>query len=984
MSTEEQQIICPQCKQLLVIDQKTYLENMGNILTCPLCSKKFVLTESCAVNQSDASEKTRPVNNTVPQPPPPRKRFEWLIPSENSANRYKWCRFYITMARIIAIIVVVAAIVNILAQIYIITRDFYEAKKEIPSKYAPGLVKQQNDFSDSYLKTAQRLLTANNSNFVIRFPNNLTLIEATFNEQLENCSDVNESLETLALYKVKLNQIETIMQKYTIEPLVNLYNRLNKGNAIKLDVGKRQNKLSLKLGEDANFYTHDNKSKIFDLFYDIKTLHTRLKNKNIHSEELRAVEQVLMFIEFQLYAKSKTVNVGKNSPQRQHQKIGVNQFAEEQAVLNHIAGELRYFCTQIIKREILWNITEEYQELYTQLTEYHSTLYNLEQNYRKALKDILKNGAWKILYAIIAAFMILVVADYLEAHLDTASTLRKILSKYPVLFLLLIPVFFTGCGESPKDKLEKQRAVLQTAVVNQILVEQIIKNPDANAFVVPGKSLYLISGGVPSRSNFTSPYEIVYFYRGYNAVLVNYNASIKLNEITKIKSDSSKYSHKAMMTVTLTHSIHLEPENALARGVEFCSIVPEKRELVENWENNNYQKIAPPSHDIAVVVDRLNQLPSATQGEEIRAVSIVFDKKSQSWSLERKAPEVEYITPPEMPPAYQISDMLFRHGLKKLVCNDNMKALWFPPEEYENADRIINQKLLMHNGKWKPAEVVRQTLALQRYLEKNEKKSWIEIVQDISQYPRAEQFAATVEQLENYAKTHYIDPANKTLEELALFYSDINKSQSVKKLNNGKLISYCFSVIKARTVSEANKIKKIISNVKHKIYSKNKNIISSSVCLKNESTLANHMDTLITLSYFQHLVERNGGNLPEKHHRQTGNIGGYNIFETCHRCKGKGVEIFRCQLCGGKGYRELIEFDAETRKPYLDRTDCLGNCRFRNGRKTLCTGCKGSGKYISRNAVASAIIQETATILDIMNKKYKYLVDFAAKHKFAL
>lgn len=1037
----EQKIFnCPHCNQRLAIDSQTF-SNTDLELVCPTCGKNCVLRGDDK-NPTSASEENKvprisfnksPVpehgykkyatppslispasikpNNPPPNIPPHPHRESNYPPSNipqsqlslqsgKTQKRYGFGRLFIFISKIIAVLILLGATTFFALTIYNIRKNYISNRDDIVATYSSSLIEQQEQFAKNYIKVARQMLAANNTQSGISFPDNLHSVEYTFNNELMTFGDVQESLEVLTEYDKKLSVIDKTMQEYFTTPFERLFLKLSSGDAVKISVGRHTpSRIKLTMGQYSKFYERDPTDLLSSLFSNVQELKNNLNKKNIPADDLEIIKSGLKFIETHLNARNKQINiVSQQAAAPKNVTIGEEQFKYEKFLLKTIFKNILKLCSKNDKIELdkdviytyVWIISSQHKALRTALYEYGALLEKEEETYKNGIKTAFKS----LFYAIVAAFLVVVIADYLEAHLDTACTLQKILSKYPVLFCLILPLIVSGCGKSIEGKLQKQRSQLERDVVNQIFSEQIKQNPNATIFVVPGESLYVISGGVPEHTPFSKPYEIVSFYRAYNAVKLNYKPQVKFGKIVKSKSKSSKYSHKVVMTASLICTLHKDPAVNIVRGVETHGVPPESPASYESWKNAKIANIVPDTYDLAVVVDRLNKFSPESQVTDYRTVSVVLNKQTGIWEIENTDSMPDYVKPPKMPEFQKIKDFQAQHGFKHLVYQDKTQNLYFSVDEWEKANMILNEKRIKFKGVVKPVIVVKHTLELAEYVSTWNNKftlnEWIKTMENLSNFSQAEFLSSAIKILEDYGRNEILEPLTSTverMEELLVIYNLLKSNPVIKKVNNGHIISICADIINREVLLTKN----TIENISHELRTisasregimKCKEVMESDKFLKSDSNLLKHMQILLMLHQL-----RASRYVPNSY-RKYGNIGGHHVFDTCANCNAKGLYICsvcknnrRCRTCNGKKRVKTIAFDDGWVRNNSRRSQlrfvmqhckmCRGSgvCRSCNGKRYRCNDCNGVTKIIRHNVVTQGIEEETNYIINRLNAR---------------
>ena len=1030
MNIEQQKINCPHCKQRLVIEDQI-LNAEGCELLCPTCGKSFILSGESNNHTSESEEKKSSrisfrkcsvpdVENKKsvvspscsPSDIPPSQAEESnhrradippssppFSPAVNSPKRYRFCRWFIFASRIIAVLLPLISIVYF----YFVHQDYVKKRADVVKKYLPSLTEQQEKFSRSYMRVARLLLTANNTQTGMRFPDNIQSVESTFNSELMTSDDVKESLNTMSEYNNKLSVIDETMKNYFTSPFDRLFHRLSRGDAVKISVGRRSSStIKVTTGLDAKFYSDDPTALLSILSRNVQTLKDMLNRKNISDGDVEVIKSGLTFIEKYLNSQSTQRNIlsQQQAVSTKNVTIGDEQFKDEKTLLTKIFKDILKLCSKDEKiefnREKIYTyvgiISSEYKSLHNNLCKYSWALERVENDYRLGIKVVLES----LCYFIVAAFLILVVADYLDVHLDMACTLQKILSKYSILFCFVIPIIISGCGKSLEDKLQAQRPQLEAVVINQILAEQIKQNPNATIFVVPGKSLYMISGGIPEHTPFSKPYEIVSFYRAYNAVKLNYTSQVKFGKIIKSKSKSSKYSHKAVMTASLVRTLYKDPAANTVRGVEIHGVPPELPTSYESWKKAKIANIVPDTHDLAAVVYRLDKLPPESQETEYRTVSVGLNKKNGSWEVENAGSMPAYVAPPKMPEFYKFKDFQAQHGFKHLTCRETAKNLYFSDSEWESADMILNEKRMKYMGKVKPVIVVKHTLALAEYMSTWERnftfEMWIKTMENVSKFSQAEDLSLVAKYLEEYGRYHFFKPLTFTaegMEQLLDIYKLLKNNTAVRKLNNGQVISICADIIKREVLLTKNTINYImagVSSVSGDNLRQCERLTGSDKFLKHDKNLSNHIQTLSVLCQLQE-----SRYIPNSY-RQYNDISGYDVFVSCRTCYSTGLYICtecrntrRCSTCGGKGASQTIKFyEGDVRYQKSGPTELMmkrcfrcygrGICSLCKGRKYRCSACDGAKKIINAKAVAIGVQKEKKFIIDKLSENHNKII----------
>ena len=335
-------------------------------------------------------------------------------------------------------------------------------------KNAINLLDEQNKFCEEYKRTAELVLSGNEKG--LKFSGELENEPKEFNRKLMSPADVKESLETMALYHKNIVRMSDEMNQFFSKQYLEMEKMVNSGNAIKMsfETGKEKSensskrRLQMSFGQLADFYneSHSNIQQHIDVVRKRLECLEKLQNDNRlrYKAQIYTISKGVKFIEKTLNAKTEFLTSedepeGNEGRRKRFESTGNDQFRTEKENLAYIKSKLK-----LLTSYKYWKITEKANKLNTKLETHLEELELIESQFRKDFPKPLSYSLCAFVLGLLAALIIMVIADFLCAHFDTAVSLQEIKRKMIVFLLLpcLSLLFLCGCGESPEECLKKE------------------------------------------------------------------------------------------------------------------------------------------------------------------------------------------------------------------------------------------------------------------------------------------------------------------------------------------------------------------------------------------------------------------------------------------------------------------------------------------------------------------------------------------------
>lgn len=1051
MSNETYNINCPHCNNELSVDTSF----QGLDVTCPLCNKDFVVPQrntppSQKLNLRLPSQQKKPANtanqaaeqSSAPSTPPPAS----TQPAAGQMNKqpkgllkdYIWGRLYILLSWILALLVVLGGLTEIIKKLYRPFEYRSEAFSEVKSKQVPKLVEKQKEFQSDYSNIAKLVMMGNNDKAKFKFTQDLATPPGFFNEKLLTTGDVQESKKILALYEEKITKMSDIMHLHFSTQYKKLQGIYNKGNALNLSWTKKtaankSSALHLSFGNDANFYddTRNNVSKeisaIKELLYQLKPK----KNSSLrHQNELKKIMDGINFIEKHLNSKEKDITIGRNNStgareERKTVKVGEDQYKMEKEYLADLIIRLGRLTSSSHKNYYRWSISHEADKLEASLNAHEELIEEINKNFKKQLKAALLDSGFILLIALLSAFMLLVFADYLRAHFDSAVSLKSIDSKIKLFILLPLFAFLIGCGPSPEEVLKNNMTNLKSTVVNSMFAEQIAKNPDATAYVKSGEELILISGGTKNVS-FLLNGSIAAGASYYNVSHINCNANLTHSAITEV--DKSPYTHKAQLQVNFQFKVRKTDNNinsAGTPGLEFHTLTPETYNgQKDRWIDIRMNEIPNSQYDHAVAIHNISRYTPSTIPVN-KLYEIFYNPKTKQWCLDQNTKLLANMTPPPVYSESQHTQIMQGYQYRKFVARNKETQqtvnYWVRANDYDILDKIINKGLIRVNGVWKDAVIVRQTENLKSSMASWDAKDMVSLsdveellLKPIEENPRAEQKQQAVEKATKALLAIFLrdpkgnQPEEKDRRRLKNALDFIKNNRYMKVLDQQKLLETAQEKLnqvdnyfkdkaareaakraqeakqraeeRARMMAKCNELKAMATKLKQAIenYYESPNVNKLLNELKQSPDFMNNEKYKELVNSLEHIVNiaKKRSYETNKLFRDEGRYKDFTLLMACNVCNSSGLRncklcnnTGRCHICEGSGRREATEHSISNGR-FVSRRGyaaCPTKCRSCQGRTLRCMYCWGQGRKLDNHALEEAFrkeLSDTQALLD--------------------
>ena len=740
-------INCPHCKKELSVNSSL----QGLNVTCPLCSKEFI-----APKMNTASKQA--ANQNYPAPPVQTAELEKPAEQTDTPKKaikdYIWGRLYILLSRILALLVMLGAIITIALLCYLPFESRQNELNRTKGEKTLALIQQQKKFQNDYLNVMKLILTGNHAKAKFNFPEDIAVPPGFFNESLMTNEDVEESQRVLALYKQRIAKTSEIMQQYFADKYARIQRELNRGNAINLSWTKKgeaqkDSTLHLSFGQDANFYD-DNDNNVLSEIERIHELLRRLqpgKNSNLrYQEELQQIKEGIDFINNRLNSKEKNITIGRTnraysgySDQRITRKVGLDQNEVQKEYLENLVVRLNRLTSSTNNTHYRWMIAHEADKLGNALEAYRNRVADINAKFRKELKINIIISSIILVCAVWFAFIVLVFADFLRAHFDSAVTLKSINSKIKLFILLPLFAFLIGCGPDPKVALESNMPDLRNKIIDRMFAEKIAENPNATVYATSGKELVLLAGGIKKNASmFNNTIAVGTRFYSISHITVS---SVSMNSSAITRISNAPYTHKAQLQATYQIKVRmtdLEKTPDGTPGMEFHTVVPDTvtHDRRDDWIKNLPNEIPNTQFNHAIAIHNISTNAPLLITEN-KIYEIFYNPKTGIWDLSRDAKLLsDTIIPPPVYSEQQHKSIMGQFQRTKFVLilpgADTPINLWVHSYDYDILDKTINRGLIKVNGVWTNRKTYEQTKYLQTKLQEWEKRERI-CLDDIEQ-----------------------------------------------------------------------------------------------------------------------------------------------------------------------------------------------------------------------------------------------------------
>ena len=980
---------CPHCGMNLVAESSL----RGKPVSCPGCGKTFVAA---------AAPPPR-----VPVPPTGRNGGGEVNAEEKSG--YRWGRLYIMLARIFACIAVVVGLGVIVTDFY----DIFALSRDLKRKLAqqtPELVARQQRFSENFDRKASLLMTGNHK-AKFRFPSDITVMAKSFNEVLISPEDVGESLEAVEEYLQKLQKMTQVMDQYFRSSTGSIDSKLRVGDPVRVSVPRKKSRpntsLSLNLRKDAEFYSL-NRQELMQLIDSIAQAINALRRSNSGVSMTRELDELaagLEFIRQTLCPAAEARRIGDRGAEETEtttSQAGTERFLREKALVRGILQglSLLYSYDAVVRNSFMWQLTEELSQLKNALQQQESAAKEAKAKIRRAWELALRAAFSHLLMVLAAAFLIMVGADFMQAHFDSADALRKILRKGMMLLALML---LAGCGDPGAKELEAVKDKLAGAAIDTIFAEQIKENSHAVCYVKHGESMVMISGGLPAapvlppaeppfmlRGRRVFRHVPIAFGRTYNVIRLDYRVeSVKFTPIQSVKN--KRYPRASMLTIQVKRNV---AQGEAQLGVTVHWFLPEELTNADEaarkqWVDKKLAALPPDSFDHAVAIAGV----SRDDGEpETLNCPVRFDSETSQWVLKKE----EAVECGDIPLCDQsaIIAMLEKAGFRNatLTRDGRSETLNIAGSDYDTLQQL-NAGLRKVESEWIEAEAVVQSERLERavrdFAANRGNVSWEALQQFaelLEQLPKAEQREEAIARIAAVIEDKISDRANDK-DQLAEFITKIeNKRYAFLGPKQAELIELCRRHIlrvegKEQAVIEARrqKMRKFKDYIRNGDFAKVR-AAATEEKLTDDPEFKDFLDTLLDLRRFLSPTQED----LEKLVKSNWWCRGYYLRRACRICLGTGKSPCNkcsntgiCSICSGRGERlhtEVVGGGGREGVPDIatSKVRCPKKCTFCEDQTRICRRCGGFSGTVDMKVLRAAIAAEQKLFyawIDLIDEK---------------
>ena len=985
MNDETFDIKCPHCGSVLECDATLF----GEQVDCPCCNKKFIVR----------MPQNKPTGNNA-----------HINSSEKKSERkkaYLWGRAYIALARILAMVEIVVAIGLIAYLLYQPFSNRNSALKKLKDNRVPELVKIQNEFQENYIKAAELVTAGDNPGF--QFFGNSVMPSVFFNEKLMSEKDVENSLKTLCDYEAKIAAMSEAMRDFFERHYQEIFRKFSRFSPLKIPFNGSSkgnpaaSPLKLNFGRRADFYT-DKKQKVgidIRLSRDLLLYLARCQNNQLkYQHEIDNIKKGIDFIEKRLNSKPKKLLVGSAVREEIPKKdvtTGRDQFEDEKEKLQWLIESLNRLSSHKHREFYSWMIAVAADNLKCELNKHLEDIKGIKRQFFESLKLALYYSLIVLFAGILAAFLLMVIADFLEAHFDSAVFLKSIDSKVKnfLLLPLLLLLFLTGCGEAPDVVLKKNIEHLKSVAIDAVFADKISENPGATIYLIPGRELILISGGIKKIFG-NRPITAA---ACYNVSHVVSKTEIQLSPVEKY--DQSPYTHRAQLQMRINYTVKssdTEKNPDGTPGLAFHFFPPEQFDLPnfnkKQWIDQKLDELPESQLNHMVALYNIANNKAVFYSEH-RKFTVYYNSKKGVWDLERASKPIAY----PLPPVYsdtKVEEAMQGYNFKKLITKIGgiKKIFWFKDNDYDDADKILNQGLLKIDGVWKRKAVVIGTVNLNDAIVKWEGKNKVSLsdltilLKAIKENPEAENRGKAVELAETAILQVFLNISkDMTIQDrdwLKAVLKYIQTSPYITVVNRERVETACKDKIALVEKKINERFKKAKEKV-DKLYNAIKEFESDCDVKKLANTLEQHS---IDLGYKPYVdayqrwkavadIATNKVIAVNSLFSSNGRCGEYMLLSRCSRCNGSGLQnckmcknTGRCSRCHGRG-RVFVtnRFTSRT-----DTLSCPRSCQQCQGRTKRCFQCR-SGRRVNAHVVKEAlkiefdkVRQVIVQMHDVLNK----------------
>ncbi|MGE4564673.1 MAG: hypothetical protein AB7F32_07375 [Victivallaceae bacterium] len=332
-------------------------------------------------------------------------------------NRYFWGRKFILLARVLAALIFLAGLLLTgLTLSWTLTR-----LKALPPGVTPELkadiLLAQRTLQDNYEKTVnslamiqQRMISAQ-QDFVI--PSSLTLLDTVFDDQFDNPEQLRHSRQVLEAYAQRIDGLKKLIAELIRRQTAAIAPKI----AVAANHAMPQNPgISVRNRQMIRFYRTDKQSALQDLREAIGALKTGGKFDQIR-EPVAYLEIFSDAIAGNVTGPARPLNVAPAEPE--------NSAAAARERENRALDALRTIDSRLEELNAEWSVDDDLKTLKMRLDEA-----DRQQEARRMARDsILVQGLLGALVFFgalaLGSLLVLVAADFLRAHFDSADELAK-------------------------------------------------------------------------------------------------------------------------------------------------------------------------------------------------------------------------------------------------------------------------------------------------------------------------------------------------------------------------------------------------------------------------------------------------------------------------------------------------------------------------------------------------------------------------------
>ena len=534
----------------------------------------------------------------------------------------------------------------------------------------------------------------------------------------------------------------------------------------------------------------------------------------------------------------------------------------------------------------------------------------------------------------------------------------------------LFPFAFSGCGESPEEKLSLAQDSLVRQYINKKYNDYISEASDYKSFIINDSWILLVSSGVwnvPQRNACTE----AHVYRKYNAfklTLSNVTSERKKMQ----KSNNSKYPYRA--TVLVSYMCDYEVFDGI-EGVVIGTILPPEwntfsMEKKQEYFNKHLAQLPDEKYDFLKILQSKGRWENNQQQEHIQ---LHYSSASKSWEFEKNegADSIKATTPDwRTLPLSAISDVMKSKGFQQ-----------FGQVFFSAADVPVKQKIdagySYYNGHW----VSKEGVALAKALEKHPQRGFS--LSDIENLLFATASNPKAEDYENARKIIYdhtqrlIQSNADDIKAMIVLQKCISTDEKWNIIDKNKLLEQIAAEIKNCEAKAAAPLNDFEKNVI--AFGKSNDPVLALTLLDNSRKFGNHDLELATGKFIMlwGMLARNKqvGQAVEKY-----NSGSLRRFReslmidcpycqngrpNCNFCRNTRV----CYTCDGRGRKRVTRSSFSNINHAFTYEYCNPRCTSCPSGK--CARCGGIGRYWKNRQ----------TLAENYKRLYRELLNFIAAHR---